>query len=99
VTAPVRCYYAVPNLQLQLISDTVLNDWAALYLSAQTAGNPAILTETLSTSIIYMEQFQHSNISKGIISQPLNITQYRSILDEVLCTAFTEIVVTDTSHP
>jgi len=30
---------------------------------------------------------------------PLNITQYRRITDEVLCTAFTEITVTNSSHP
>jgi hypothetical protein len=78
---------------------TVLNDWAALYLSAQTLGSPALLTETFIANLTYTEQFQPANITSGILSKPLNFTQYRSVLDEELCTAFTEIVVTDTSHP
>jgi hypothetical protein len=77
----------------------VLNDWVALYLSAQTAGNPALLTETVFPNLPYTEQFKPANISSGILSKPLNITQYRIVLDEVLCTAFTEITVTDLSHP
>jgi len=77
----------------------VLNDWTALYLSAQTAGNYALLTETLFSNLTYTEQFKPANISGGILSKPLNIMQYRSVLDEVLCTAFTEITVTDISHP
>jgi hypothetical protein len=84
---------------LGLLTILVLNDWAALYLSAQTAGNPALLTETLFPNLTYTEQFKPVNISTGILSKPLNITQYRSVLDEVSCTAFTEIIVTDPTHP
>ncbi|KAH3950821.1 hypothetical protein HBH70_236140 [Parastagonospora nodorum] len=78
---------------------TFLNDWTALYLSAQTVGNSALLTDTLFPNLTYTEQFKPANITGGILSKPLNITQYRSVLDEVLCTAFTEIIVTDISHP
>jgi hypothetical protein len=81
------------------LTTTVLNDWTALYLSAQTAGNPSILTQDFLPDLTYTEQFQLANVSSGILSKALNITQYRSVLDEVQCTAFTEIVVTDTSHP
>jgi hypothetical protein len=77
----------------------VLNDWTALYLSAQTVGNSALLTNTLFPNLTYTEQFKPANITSGILSKPLNIAQYRSVLDEVLCTAFTEIIVTDISHP
>lgn len=68
-------------------------------MSAQTAGNPALLTETLFPHLTYTEQFKPANITGGILSKSLNITQYRSVLDEVLCTAFTEITVIDISHP
>ncbi|KAH7413849.1 hypothetical protein DE146DRAFT_741501 [Phaeosphaeria sp. MPI-PUGE-AT-0046c] len=78
---------------------TFLNDWAALYLSAQNAGNPALLTETLFPNLTYTEQFKPANISSGILSKALDIAQYRSFLDEVSCTSFTEIVVTNISHP
>jgi hypothetical protein len=77
----------------------VLNDWTALYLSAQTSGNPSLLTETLFPNLTYTEQFTPKNISSGILSKPLNISQYRSVLDEALCTSFTEIIVTEPSHP
>jgi hypothetical protein len=82
-----------------LIEPTVLNDWTALYLSAQTSGNPSLLTETLFSNLTYTEQFTPKNISSGILSKPLNISQYRSVLDEALCTSFTEIIVTEPSHP
>ncbi|KAH7071219.1 hypothetical protein BKA63DRAFT_493058 [Paraphoma chrysanthemicola] len=78
---------------------TFLNDWTALYLSAQTSGTPGLLTSTLFPNLTYTEQFLPANISSGIVSKPLNITQYRSVLDEVLCTSFTEIIITNPSHP
>lgn len=78
---------------------TFLNDWTALYLSTQTSGNPALLSQILFPNLTYTEQFQRANVSTGILSKPLNITQNHSILDEVLCTSFTEIVVTDPAHP
>lgn len=93
------CLSPCPFLTCSLLTSAVLNDWTALYLSAQTAGNPALLTETLFPNLTYTEQFKPANISSGILSKPLNITQYRSVLDEVLCTSFTEIIVTDPSHP
>jgi hypothetical protein len=96
VTAHVRL---LPILHTHLTTLIVLNDWNALYLSAQTSGNPALLTETLFRNLTYTEQFTPKNISSGILSKPLVISQYRSVLDEVLCTAFTEIIVTDPSHP
>lgn len=88
-----------PITQQLTIPSKVLNDWTALYLSAQTAGNPALLTNTLFPNLTYTEQFAPTNVSSGILSKPLNITQYRSIVDEYLCTAFTEIIVTNPSHP
>jgi hypothetical protein len=96
-TAHVRLLFL--KLYPPLIEPTVLNDWTALYLSAQTSGNPSLLTETLFPNLTYTEQFTPKNISSGILSKPLNISQYRSVLDEALCTSFTEIIVTEPSHP
>ncbi|EAT81749.1 hypothetical protein SNOG_11250 [Parastagonospora nodorum SN15] len=66
---------------------------------ARTAIAACDRTYTLFPNLTYTEQFKPANITGGILSKPLNITQYRSVLDEVLCTAFTEIIVTDISHP
>ncbi|KAJ4377278.1 hypothetical protein N0V83_000102 [Neocucurbitaria cava] len=81
---------------------TFLNDFTALYLSAQNRGNASLLTtQLLPSNFTYTEQFQHANISSpsSILNTPLNITSYRSILDPHLCTSFTEIIVTDPKHP
>jgi hypothetical protein len=80
---------------------TFLNDFTALYLSAQTQGNASLLTTQLLQNFTYTEQFQSVNVSAptSIVNKPLNITSYRSILDPHLCTAFTGIIVTDPAHP
>jgi hypothetical protein len=76
-----------------------LNDWTALYLNAQTSGTPSLISSSLFPNLTYTEQFLPANISSGILSKPLDITQNRSVLDKVLCTSFTEIIVTNSSHP
>ncbi|KAF2844957.1 hypothetical protein T440DRAFT_502779 [Plenodomus tracheiphilus IPT5] len=81
-----------------------LASFTALYLSAQTLGTPSLLTNTTSIlpfNFSYTEQFLPRNISSptSILSKPLNITSSRSFLDPELCTAFTEIMVTNASHP
>lgn len=78
---------------------TFLNDWTALYLNAQTSGTPFLISSALFPNLTYTEQFLPANISSGILSKPLDITQNRSVLDEVLCISFTEIIVTNSSHP
>ncbi|KAF1847745.1 uncharacterized protein K460DRAFT_275388 [Cucurbitaria berberidis CBS 394.84] len=80
---------------------TFLNDFTALYISAQTRGDASLLTTTLLQNFTYTEQFQPANISAptSILQKPLNITTYRRFFDTDLCTAFTEIIVTDPKHP
>jgi hypothetical protein len=80
---------------------TFLADWTALYLNAQTIGNASLLTEHMLQNSTYTEQFALANISAltSIINKPLNITSSRVFLDSYLCTAFTEIIVTDKNHP
>lgn len=78
-----------------------LTTFTSLYLSAQTQGNSSLLTTQLLKNFVYTEQFLPANISapSSIINKPLNISASRSILDPTLCTAFTEIIVTDPAHP
>lgn len=81
-----------------------LASFTSLYLSAQTLGTPSLLTNTTSqipSNFSYTENFLPRNMSAptSILSTPLNISISRSILDPDLCSAFTEIIVTDARHP
>jgi hypothetical protein len=78
-----------------------LRTFTSLYLSAQTVGNSSLLTASLLANFTYTEQFAPANISSpaSIINHSLNVTNSRSIHDPLLCTAFTEIIVTEPSHP
>ncbi|KAH7349008.1 hypothetical protein BKA66DRAFT_432019 [Pyrenochaeta sp. MPI-SDFR-AT-0127] len=80
---------------------TFLTDFTALYLSAQTRGNSSLLLSHLPQNLSYTEQFLPANISAptSIVNHSLNITSSRQFIDPYLCTAFTEIIVTDPSHP
>jgi hypothetical protein len=67
------------------------------YLSAHRAGNPASLS--LAASARYIENTQASAIDKGILKTALKIDFNRSLLDTQICETFTEVIVTDKSHP
>ncbi|HEX5108845.1 MAG TPA: hypothetical protein VFV95_10380 [Vicinamibacterales bacterium] len=67
------------------------------YLAAQRSGNPAALP--LAASAKYIENTQSSLIDKGIVKSPLKIDFSRSLLDATICETFTEVIVTDKSHP
>ncbi|KAF2462726.1 uncharacterized protein BDR25DRAFT_247765 [Lindgomyces ingoldianus] len=79
-------------------SRTFLNDATDAYLGAQSKG---VYTSMFSfaENFTYTEQFKPANIASGILSKALKIDHNRSLLDTVLCTTFTEIIVTDPSHP
>jgi len=67
------------------------------YLAAQRAGNPASLP--LASSAKYIENTQPSALDKGILKTALKIDFNRSLLDTQICETFTEVIVTDKSHP
>jgi hypothetical protein len=67
------------------------------YLAAQGAGSPASLP--LAASAKYIENTQASAIDKGILKSALKIDFNRSLLDTQICETFTEVIVTDKSHP
>ncbi|KAF1994837.1 hypothetical protein P154DRAFT_557052 [Amniculicola lignicola CBS 123094] len=68
-------------------------------LAAQSKGSSSTITALSSPNIVYTEQFNPASITTGILSKGLNIRHSRSFHDPVLCTTFTEIIVTDPSHP
>jgi hypothetical protein len=67
------------------------------YLAAQRSGNPSTLP--LAASAKYIENTIDMPLDKGIVKSPLKIDFSRSLLDTTVCESFTEVIVTDKSHP
>jgi hypothetical protein len=67
------------------------------YLAAQKTGSPAALP--LEASAKYIENTVESPFDKGILKSALRIDFSRSLLDTAICETFTEVIVTDKSHP
>jgi hypothetical protein len=65
-------------------------------LNSFMTGSSSYLT---SPSTIYTENAVNTSISTGIFSHPLNIAHNRSTFDTTQCATYTEIIVTDASHP
>lgn len=75
-----------------------LQDAVATYLAAQTAGDPSAFTH-LTPIATYTENFAATDASTGILSSPLAIDHDRSLYDTTQCATYTELIVTDPSHP
>ncbi|TFK18280.1 hypothetical protein FA15DRAFT_267490 [Coprinopsis marcescibilis] len=67
------------------------------YVAAQTAGDVSGLN--FSSTGVYTENFQPADIATGILSQSLKIDNAHSIHDTSECSTFTQLVVTDPTHP
>jgi hypothetical protein len=67
------------------------------YLSAQRKGDASSLP--LAPRFSYVENGKPSPLAESILHTPLKIDFTRSLLDTTSCETFTEIVVTDKSHP
>jgi hypothetical protein len=67
------------------------------YVTAQVAGDPSHMI--LADGLVYKEQFAEADVAGGIVNTPLAVDYHHSLLDEERCETFTEIVVTDPSHP
>jgi hypothetical protein len=68
-----------------------------LYLDAQTKGDTSGLP--LATGLAYIENMQVIDIKTGVIEKPLKIDFHRTLIDPATCQTFTEVIVTDKSHP
>jgi len=68
-----------------------------LYLEAQTKGDTSGLP--LATSVAYIENMQIVDIKTGVIQKPMKIDFHRTLIDPVTCQTFTEVIVTDKTHP
>jgi hypothetical protein len=67
------------------------------YLAAQRSGNSAAIP--LAGAAKYIENTVDTAFDKGIVKSALKIDFSRSLLDTVSCETFTEVIVTDKSHP
>lgn len=68
-----------------------------LYLTAQGKGDTSGLP--LAKGLAYIENMQEVDIQSGVIQKPLKIDFHRTLIDTATCQTFTEIIVTDPSHP
>ncbi|KAF2260633.1 hypothetical protein CC78DRAFT_472456 [Lojkania enalia] len=77
---------------------TFLKNATTSLVASQSKGTYSSLN-ALAETTVYTEQFQAVDIRVGILSKALKIDFNRSIHDPVLCTTFTEMIITDPSHP
>lgn len=86
------------NTALAACNLTFLKNLTSSLVAVQTNGSYSDLA-ALSSNTTYTEQFKPASIRTGVLSKPLKIDHNRSFHDPVLCTTFTEVIVTDPSHP
>jgi len=84
-----RAQFACSRADLQAAVDS--------YLAAQGKGTPSSMR--FATGVKYTENMQDAAIDKSILRSPLKIDFHRSLLDAEACETFTEVIVTDASHP
>lgn len=68
-----------------------------LYIEAQGKGDPSGMP--LAMGLAYIENMQGVDIKSGVIQKPLKIDFHRTLIDQAACQTFTEVIVTDKSHP
>lgn len=68
-----------------------------LYIAAQGKGDTAGMP--LAQGLAYIENMQVVEIKSGVIQKPLEIDFHRTLIDQPECQTFTEVIVTDKSHP
>ena len=68
-----------------------------LYLAAQTKGDPSGMP--LAKGLAYIENMQEVDIKSGVIQKAMKIDFHRTLIDPETCQTFTEVIVTDKTHP
>ena len=67
------------------------------YLAAARSGE--ISRMALAPGVKYIENAENATLGEGIWKMPLNIDFHRSLLDVAAGETFTEVIVTDKTHP
>lgn len=68
-----------------------------LYIDAQSKGDTSAMP--LATGLAYIENMRVVDIKAGVIQKPLKIDFHRTLVDPTTCQTFTEVIVTDKTHP
>jgi hypothetical protein len=68
-----------------------------LYIAAQGKGDPSGMP--LAQGLAYIENLQVVDIKSGVIQKPMKIDFHRTLIDQATCQTFTEVIVTDKTHP
>jgi hypothetical protein len=68
-----------------------------LYMEAQSKGDPSGMP--LANGLAYIENMQVVDIKSSVIQKPLKIDFHRTLIDPASCQTFTEVIVTDKTHP
>ena len=68
-----------------------------LYIAAQSKGDPSGMP--LANGLAYIENMQVVDIKSGVIQKPMKIDFHRTLIDPATCQTFTEVIVTDKTHP
>ncbi|KAL2113011.1 hypothetical protein VUR80DRAFT_5608 [Thermomyces stellatus] len=87
-----------PRQNTTVCTREFLQDAVAAYLAAQAAGEPSAFTHLTSTTT-YTENFVEADVATSILSSPLAIDFDKSLYDATQCATYTEIIVTNPSHP
>jgi hypothetical protein len=79
----------------------LLTEAVHAYLSAQTYGQPSILTPHLdnSTWLGYFENTIKLPLNSSILTKVIPISHSRSLYDTTACATYTEVIVNSTSSP
>jgi len=68
-----------------------------LYVAAQAKGDPSGMP--VAKGLDYIENLQVVDIASGVIQKPMKIDFHRTLIDPATCQTFTEVIVTDKTHP
>ena len=68
-----------------------------LYIAAQTKGDTSGMP--LASGLGYIENMKVIDIKTGVIQKAMKIDFHRTLIDPATCQTFTEVIVTDKSHP
>lgn len=74
-----------------------LKSAASSYVAAQSAGSLEPLS--LAPAVVFVENGRPGGVAAGMLSRPLAVAHSRSTYDTAGCATYTELVVTDPSHP
>ncbi|KUJ13430.1 uncharacterized protein LY89DRAFT_754174 [Mollisia scopiformis] len=80
-------------------SREMLKNATDAYISAQSSGHSTAMATSLSPNISYTENEKPVDIKTGVLTRSLKIDLNRTIHDTIACGTWTELIVTDPTHP